>query len=83
MYVLKRLLPISLIAFSIALVGCNTVHGAGQDIAATGNAITKVVTPKKHHHKKMKKTTVNTSSNATSAPASAASTSTTSSGGSQ
>lgn len=39
---MTRIIAITLAAaFAALLAGCNTVEGAGQDVSATGHAITK------------------------------------------
>ena len=37
----KILAMVSLLAFALVAVGCNTVEGAGKDIKATGQAVEK------------------------------------------
>ena len=36
----KMILALVLVALTSALVGCNTIRGAGRDISAAGEAIT-------------------------------------------
>jgi predicted small secreted protein len=37
---LKRLFTLTFVlAFMVALIGCNTIHGLGQDLAAVGEGV--------------------------------------------